>query len=156
MAQPGPITITSVRPDLPSQSMSSTTGTCQVCGGGGVAPPSLVKITSISTQYRVSGQSGISLLAWDWDGECDRALPDASVSSEQFWPFGGARIWPSVWAVASNFCPSWLFNQVAIDAEMSTVSWNCWISPFRLGAKAYARKLRNDRACGSHIQFMVG
>ena len=31
MAQPGPFTTTSMRPDLPSQSMSSTTGVCQVC-----------------------------------------------------------------------------------------------------------------------------
>ena len=52
----------SVMPDLPSQSMSSTMGTCQVCGGGGVAPPSLVKVTWISKQYQILGWSDFNYL----------------------------------------------------------------------------------------------
>ena len=34
-----------VRPDLLSQSMSSTTGACQACWGGGVVLPSLIEIS---------------------------------------------------------------------------------------------------------------
>ena len=39
------ITTASVRQDLLSESMSYTTGACKACRGGGVAPPSSVKIT---------------------------------------------------------------------------------------------------------------
>ena len=52
-SQPGPVTTASVRPDLPSQGMSSTTGACQVYEGGGVVPLYLVEITCISKQYQV-------------------------------------------------------------------------------------------------------
>ena len=68
----------------------------------------------------------------------------------------GVRVWPSIWSVAPDFWPSRLLDWVAIDTEMSTVSWNYQISPFRLSTMAYARKLRNDRACASCVQFMVG
>ena len=81
MAQPGPVTTAFVRLDLPSQTMSSTTGACQASGGGGGVPPSLVEITCISKQYQVSGQSGVHFLTGDWDGEWEAALPNASVSS---------------------------------------------------------------------------
>ena len=156
MAQPRPITITSVRPALLSWSMSSTTGTCQVCGGGGVAAPSLVMVTWISKQYWFLGQSGVILHTRDCDGECDEVLHDVSVSLGPFQPFGGVRVWPCVWAVAWDLWWSRLLDWMAIDTEMSTLSWNCWIRPFRLGTKAYARKLRNDGTCASHILFTVG
>ena len=55
MAQSGSVTMASVRPDLPSQTMSSMTGAWQAFGGGGVALPSLVNVTCISKQYQVSG-----------------------------------------------------------------------------------------------------
>ena len=76
MAWPELVTTAPVRLDLPSQTMSFTTGTCLACGGGGIIPPSLVEITCISKQYWVSEQSGVSFLTWDWDGEHDGVLPD--------------------------------------------------------------------------------
>ena len=94
MAQPGPVTTASVRQDLPSQTISSTTGTCQVCGGGSVVPPSLVEITCISKQYRFQGDSGVGFLTGDWDSEWEGVLENASVSSGPFWPLGGVRVWP--------------------------------------------------------------
>ena len=151
MAQPGPITTVSVRPDLPSQSMSSTTGTYHACGGSGVVPPSSVKITWMSKQYQVSGQSGTCLLTGDWDGELEGVLPDASISLALFWPLGGMRVWPSVWMVAPDFWSSRSLDWVAISAEMLTISWNYQISLFNLGAKAYSKKLRNERACASCV-----
>ena len=57
------------RPDLPTHTMSSTTGTCQACGVVVLVPQSLVEITCISKQYQVSGQSGIGFLTRDWGGE---------------------------------------------------------------------------------------
>ena len=72
-------------------------------GVGGVVPTSLIKITWISKQYWVTGWSGICLLTWDWDGECNGALLDASVSLGPFWPFGGVRVWPSIWTVTPDF-----------------------------------------------------
>ena len=150
-----PITITSVRPDLPSQSMCSTTGACQACGGGGVALPSLAKVTWIFKQYQVSWWSDISLLTGDQDGEHDGALHDTSVSLGSFWPLSAARVLLSIWAVVPDFWQSWSLNQATKDAELLTVSWNFWISPLRLGTKDYARKLRNNRACGSCAQFIV-
>ena len=90
----------SVRPDLPSWSMSPPLAPARCVWGGGVAPPSLVKITWISKQYQVLGQSGISLFTGEWDGECDGALPVASISLGPFWPFSGVRVWPSIWTVA--------------------------------------------------------
>ena len=72
-AWPGPITMASVRPVLPWQSMYSTTGTIQAWGGGGVAPVSLVSVTCIPRQYLVSGWHN-SFLAGDqygeWEGHC--------------------------------------------------------------------------------------
>ena len=97
MAQPWPVTTAFVRPDLPSQTMSSTTGTCQACGDGGDVPPYSAEITCISKQYRVSGLSGVNFLTRDWDGEHDGVLLNASVSSGPFQPLGGVREWPSVW-----------------------------------------------------------
>ena len=95
-AWPGPITTASVRLDLPSQTMSSTTGTCQACGDDGVVPPFAVEITCISKQYQVSGWSGVCLPAGDWDGEWDGTLPDASHSLGPFQPFSGVRVWSSI------------------------------------------------------------
>ena len=118
-------------------------GTCQACGGGGVVPPSSVEVTWISKQYWVSGQSGVCLLTRDWNGECDEVLPDASISSGPIWPFSGVRVWSSIWMVAPNFWSSRSIDWVAINAEQSTVSWNCRISLFRLGTKAHARKFPN-------------
>ena len=80
----GPVTAASVRLDLPSWTMSSTTGTCQACGGGGVVPPSLVEITCISKQYQVSGQSGVGFLAGHHDGEWEGMIANASMSSGLF------------------------------------------------------------------------
>ena len=120
MAQSGPITTASVRLGLPSQSMSSTTGACQVCGGGGVVPTSLVKITCISKQYHISGWSGAGFLTTgDWDGEQDEVLPNASVSSMPFWPPCGVRVCPSVWMTTPNFCSSRLLDLVVIVTEYS-------------------------------------
>ena len=68
MTWPGPVTTASVRPDLQSWIMPFTMGACQVCGGGGVAPLSVVEVTWISKQYWVSGWLGVCLLARDWDG----------------------------------------------------------------------------------------
>ena len=84
MAWPRPVNITSVRLDLPSQTMSSTMGTCQACGGGGIGSLSLVEVTFISKQYQVSGWSGMGFLTRDGDGDQDGALPNASVSSGSF------------------------------------------------------------------------
>ena len=78
MALPGSVTTASVRLNLPSQTMSSTTGACQTCGDGGVTLPSLAKVTFISKQYQVLGWSGVGFHARDWDGECVGALPNAS------------------------------------------------------------------------------
>ena len=112
---------------------------------------SSVEITWISDQYWVLGQSGISLLTGDWDRECDRVLLDASISSGPFQPFSGVRVWPSNWTVAPEFWPSRLLDWAAINTEMLTISLNYQISPFTSGAWAYARKLRNNGACASHI-----
>ena len=82
--------------------MSSTTGTCQICGGGGVVPPSLVEITCISNNTEPQGsQVLVSLL--EMDGEWEGVLPNASVSSGLFWPFGGVRVWPSIWILTPDF-----------------------------------------------------
>ena len=119
-----PITTASVRPDLPSQSMSSTTGTWQACGGGGVVPLSLVEITCISKQYQVSGQSGLCFLTRDLDGEWDEVLPNASVSSRPFKPLGGVRVGPSVWVTTPEFWSSRLLDLVAINMEILAVGQN--------------------------------
>ena len=103
MAQPGPVTTASDRLDLPSQTMSSTIGTCQVCGSGGLVPPSLVEITCIPKQYQVSGWLGVGFLTRDWDGEYHGVLQNASVSSGPFWPFGDVRVWPPVWMLTLDF-----------------------------------------------------
>ena len=92
MAWPGPVTTASVRPDLPFQTRSSTTGTCQTCGGGGVVPPFLVEITCISKQYQVSGQLGVGFLAGDWDGEWEGVLQNTYVSSGPFQLLSGIRV----------------------------------------------------------------
>ena len=145
MVQPGPVTTTSMRPDLPSQSMSSTMGACQACGIGGVVPQSSVEITWISRQYQVSGWSGIFFLARDWDGGQDEVLPNASVSSGPLQPFGGVRFGPpSGWLITPDFRSSWSLNWAAIGTEMLTIDWNYWICPFCLGTKAHARRQRNN------------
>ena len=152
MAQAWPITTASVRPDLPSWSMYSITGTCQACGeGGSVAPPSSVKITWISKQCQVSGQPGICPFARNWDGEWDGALPDAFISSRPFQLFFGVRVWPSIWMITPDFWLSRSLDWAANNAEMLAVSLNYQISMFSSGAKAYARKWRNDWACASYI-----
>ena len=96
MAWPEPVTTASVWLDLPSQTMSSTTGACQACGGGGVVPQSLVEITCISKTIPSPWQSGDGFLIGDWDDEQEGVLPNASASSGPFWPLGGVRVWPSV------------------------------------------------------------
>ena len=78
----------------------------------------------MSKQYWVSGWSGIFLLTGDWDGVWDGALPDASISLGPFLPFGGVRVCPSVCMVTPDVWSSRFLDQVAIDAEMLTVSWN--------------------------------
>ena len=93
MVQPGSVTTASVRPALPSHTMSSTIGTCHVCDGGGAALSSLVEITCISRKYQVSWQFGF--LTRDWEGEWDGTLPNAPGSSGPFWLFGEVRVWPS-------------------------------------------------------------
>ena len=75
MAWPGPVTTASVRLALPSCTMSSTIGTCHACDGSGADLLSLVEITCIPRQYRVSGWLGF--LARDWDSDWDGALPNA-------------------------------------------------------------------------------
>ena len=101
MALPGPFTTASVRLDLPSLTMSSMTGACQACGGGGFILPSLVNVTCISKQYM--SLRPVSFLAGDWDGEYDGVLPNASRSSGPFWLLGGVRVWPSVWILTPGF-----------------------------------------------------
>ena len=145
MAQPGPVTTASVRPDLPSQSMSSTTGVCQACGGGGVVPPSLVEMTWTSKQYWISVQSGVCLLTGDWDSEWHGVLPDASVSLVPWKPFDGVGVLPSVWTITPDFWLSRSLDWVAINTELSTIHWNYWICSFSSGTKAYVRKWRNNR-----------
>ena len=71
-------------------------------GGGGIVPPSLVEISCISKQYQVPGQSGVGFLTGDWDGEQEGVLPNASVSSGPFWPFGCMRVWPSIWILTPD------------------------------------------------------
>ena len=61
MAQAGPITTASVRPALPSCTMSSTIGACHAWNSGGTALSSLVGTTCISRQYHVSWQLVSSL-----------------------------------------------------------------------------------------------
>ena len=143
MAQPGPITTASVRPDLPSQGMSSTTGVCQVCEGSVVVPPFLVEITCISKQYRVSGQSGVCFFARDWDGEWDEVLPNASVSSRPFWPLGGVRAGPSVWATTPDFWSSRSLDLVAINTEVLTISQNLdWFAESK--CKGLCKKIKKQ------------
>ena len=50
IALPGPMTTASVSPALASRNISSTTGAVQACEGGGMSPPSSVKVTHISKQ----------------------------------------------------------------------------------------------------------
>ena len=119
--------------------------------GGGVVPPSLVEITWISKQYQVSGRSGICLFTRDWDGEWDGALLDASISLGPLWQFSGVWVWPSIWTITPDFWSSWSLVQVVIKAEMLTISGNYQKSLFSSGARAHAKKWRNDRACASHI-----
>ena len=80
-AWPEPVTTASVWPALPSQTMSSTIGTCHAWGGGGVTLSSLVEVTCISNQYQVSGQSGVGFLVRYWDGEHYGVFPNTSGSS---------------------------------------------------------------------------
>ena len=154
MAPPGPVTTAPVRPDLPSQTMSSTTCTCQACGGGGIIAPSPVEIPCVSKQYRVSGQLGFGFLTTDCDGEHDGVLPNTSVSSGPFWPPGGVRVGPSVWILAPDFWSSKLL-------DLWTLTQKQWpwietlVSLFSSSTRAHARKLRNNWAYISHIWSTV-
>ena len=114
----------SIRPGLPSQTMSSTISTCHTWSGGGTALSSSVDITCISKQYWVSGQLGFGLLARDQDGEHDGALPNASGFSWPFWPFVAVRVWPSVWILISGSKSSRSLDLVAIDIKTVAVNWN--------------------------------
>ena len=120
MAQPGPVTMASVRPALPSQTMSSTIGACHVWGGGGIALSTSVEITCISKQHQVLGWSGVGFLARDWDG----ALPNASGSSRPFQLLCGVRMWLSVWILIPGFWSSRLLNLAAIDTKTVAMNWN--------------------------------
>ena len=83
---------------------------------------SSVETTSISKQYRVSGQSGVGFLAEDWDGEHDGALPNASGFSWPFQVFVGVRAWPSVWTLISGFKSSRSLALAAIDMKTMVVN----------------------------------
>ena len=114
----------SVRPALPSWTMSSTVGTCYTWDGGAVTLSSLVEVTCTSKQYCVSGQSGVGFLARDWDGDHDGVLPNGSESSGPFWLLGGARVWPLVWILIPDFWSSRSLSLAAIDTKTVAMNWN--------------------------------
>ena len=139
--------------------MSSTTGACQACEGGGVTLPPSVEVTCISKQYQDTGQSGVGFLAGDWDGECNGVLPNASGSSGSFQPTGGVRVWPSVCILTPGFWPSRSLYLAAMIWQPLTQKQcpelKLQIGSFSLGTKAHARKLRNNWVCISHIWSTV-
>ena len=120
MAWPGLVTMASVKPALPSHTMSSMIGTCHICVGGSDAPSSSVETICISRQYQVSGQLGF--LTGDWDSDQDGVFPNGSGSSGPFQLLGGVRAWPSFWILVPGFFSSRSLNMVAID--MKTVAVN--------------------------------
>ena len=141
--QPGPVTTASVKLDLPSWTMSSITGTCQACGGGGVALPSLVEVTCIFKQYWVSGQSVVSFLArelgwWMWWG-ATKCLLIFRASLATWWCEGVA--------LHLDINSRLLIIQVTWSGghwhENSSCELKLQISSFSLGAKAHAIKLKN-------------
>ena len=123
-AWPGLVTMASVKPALPSWTMSSTNGACHMWDGGGVTLSSLVEVTCISKQYQVSGQSGVGFFPEDQDGDWDGAFPNASGSSGPLQLLGGVRVWPSVWILSPDFWSSRLLNLAAIDTKTVAVNWN--------------------------------
>ena len=114
----------SVRPVLPSWTISSTISACHACGGGGNALSSTVEATCISKQYWVSGWSGASVLAGDWDRECDGVLLNTSGSSRPFWPPVGLRVCPSVWILVSGLKSSLALDLAAIGMKIVVMDWN--------------------------------
>ena len=125
--------------------------------GGGVVPPSSVEITSISKQYWVSGQSGVCFPTRDWDGEWHEVLPKClchlqghSGYSVVWWGYGplSGTTTPDFWSSRLTQSGSHQHRNIGHKSKL-------WIGSFNLGAKAYARKLRNDWACASHVYFMV-
>ena len=119
----GLVTMTSVRPALPSGTMSSTTGTCHACNGGG---PGLFIFSGDHLYFQAilshrSVRFPHQRPGW-WLG-CG-ALSNASGSSGLFWPLGGVRVWPSFWILVPGFCSSRLLNLVAIDTKTEAMNWN--------------------------------
>ena len=116
----------SIRPGLPSQTMSCTIGACHAWGSGGTNLSFSVDITCISKQYQVSGWLSFGFLARDQDGECDGALPNASWLSWPFWPFVSVRVWPLVWILISGSKSFRSLDLVAIDMKTVVMNWNPW------------------------------
>ena len=81
MAQP--VTTASVRPNLLSWSMSSTTGACQVCGGGGV-------VEFPNNTESQGGQAFASLLGTRMVNGMGHYWTHPSLGPYQ--PFGGVRV----------------------------------------------------------------
>ena len=128
-----------VRPVLPWQSISSTKGTIQAWGGGGMAPVSLVNVTCIPRQCLVLGQLDDCFLARDQGGEWGMALPDTPISSGSLWPLDGMGVWPSVWRLAPDVQFSKSLDLAAIDMTVVAVNPKLQIKSCKLGAKALPR-----------------
>ena len=124
MALPGSITMASVRPVLPWQSISSTRGTVQVWGGGDAALVSLVNVTCIPRQCLVLGWLGDGFWVGDQDGEWERALPAAPVSPRSFQLPDDMGVWSSVWMLVPDVQSSKSLDLIANDMIVVAVNQN--------------------------------
>ena len=68
-----------------------------------------------------------------------------------FWPLGGVRVWPSVWTLTSRLLTIQVTWSGGYWHRNSNHKLKLQISSFSSGARAHARKLRNDWACASHV-----
>ena len=117
MAQPGPITTTSVRPDLPFQSMSSTTGTCHAYRGGGVVPHFWLRSLEFPNNNKSQDNQafaslpGTGMVNGGWHYQTPLSLQGH---------FGHLEVWGcglSVWMITPDFWSSRWLDQAAINAD---------------------------------------
>ena len=151
MAQPGPVTTASVRPALPSHTVSSTIGACHGCMKDVLLfhlwwrPP----VFPSNTESQGSG-----VPCWRQEWWLDGVLPNTSGFSGLFWLPDGVRVLPSSWILVPGLCSSRSLYLVAIDMKTVAMNWNSWWV-HTIGHKAHPRKQGYKWACGNHVLSMV-